>query len=59
VEFDPKIPQDKEVIVEANYIVQGDENGSIVDKENIINAYSYGPQLVPISTILEAGSKIF
>lgn len=30
-----------------------------MEKENIINAYHYGPQLVPISSILEAGSKIF
>lgn len=47
------------MIVETNYILQGDNETQIVDKENIINAFSYGPQLVPISSILEAGSKIF
>lgn len=39
-------------------MVQGDETGSIVQSEDIINAYHYGPQLVPISNILEAGSKV-
>jgi ATP-dependent DNA helicase 2 subunit 2 len=58
VAFDPVIPKEKEVILETNYVVQGDEAGSIIDKENIINAYYYGPQLVPISPILEAGSKV-
>lgn len=57
--FDPLIPKEKEIILETNYIVQGDESGKIVEPDNIINAYNYGPQLVPISPILEAGSKIF
>ena len=52
------ISKEKEVIVETNYVLQGDESGKLVDKENIINAFYYGPQLVPISPILEAGSKI-
>lgn len=58
VEFDPQITQ-KEVIIETNYVVQGDETGKIVDHDNIINAFFYGPQLVPITPLLEAGSKIF
>ncbi len=57
--FDPVVPKQKEVIVEYNYVIKGDESGQIADKENIINAYLYGPQLVPISPILEAGSKVF
>jgi hypothetical protein len=40
-------------------VVQGDEAGNLVNKEDVINAFSYGPQLVPISSILEAGSKVF
>ena len=56
--FEPLIPKEKEVLLETNYVIQGDETGHIVDKENIMNAYHYGPQLVPISPILEAGSKI-
>jgi hypothetical protein len=58
VAFDPAIT-DKEVILEHNYVVQGDEAANLVAKEDVINAFSYGPQLVPISSILEAGSKIF
>jgi hypothetical protein len=58
VPFEAAIAE-KEVIIETNYVVQGDESGSIVPKEDIINAFSYGPQLVPISSILEAGSKVF
>jgi len=30
-----------------------------MEKENIVNAFMYGPQLVPISPILEAGTKMF
>lgn len=59
VPFEPIITEKKEVWTEINYIVKGDESGQIVEKENIINAYFYGHQLVPISPILEAGSRIF
>lgn len=52
MDFDPIIPKEKEIILETNYVVQGDETGKIIDKENIMNAYYYGPQLVPISPIL-------
>lgn len=58
VPFNPIIPKEKEIILETNYAVQGDETGKIVEPDNIINAFNYGPQLVPISSILEAGSKI-
>ena len=53
------VTKEKEIILENNYVVQGDETGKIVDKEDLINAYHYGPQLVPISPILEAGAKVF
>lgn len=52
------VRKEKEVIIENNFVMQGDESGKLVDKENVMNAYYYGPQLVPISPILEAGSKI-
>lgn len=39
--------------------MEGDENGTVVDKENQINAYPYGPNLIPISGLMEAGMKIF
>lgn len=52
------IPKEKEIIIETNYVVQGDESGELVDKESIMNAFYYGPQLVPISTLLEAGAKV-
>lgn len=57
--FEREITDKKDVILEHNYVIQGDESGKIVDKENIINAYYYGPQLVPMSSVLEAGTKIF
>ena len=57
VEFEPEI-NEREVILEHNYVIQGDETGNLVYKEDVINAFSYGPQLVPISLILEAGSKV-
>lgn len=56
--FEPAITH-REVIIETNYVVQGDETGRIVDPDNIINAFFYGPQLVPITPLLEAGSKVF
>lgn len=42
-----------------SYIVQGDETSTEVERENQMNAYSYGPHLVPISSILETQAKFF
>ena len=42
-----------------SYIVQGDKTGTLVEQENIVNAYPYGPNLVPISEMLENGSRIY
>lgn len=50
--FERNLTDKKDVILEYNYVIQGDESGKIVDKENIMNAFYYGPQLVPISPIL-------
>lgn len=58
VPFDPMLTKEKDVIPDVVYTIAGDDSGAIVDKDNQVNAYSYGPHLVPISGILEQGSKI-
>ena len=57
-EFNPTITKEKEIIAEVSYIVQGDKTGTLVEKENIVNAYPYGPHLIPISEMLENGMRI-
>lgn len=50
--FNPEITRNKEIIMVISYIIQGDETNTEIEKENQMNAYSYGPHLVPISDIL-------
>ena len=57
VAFDPKIAKGKEITTDVSYIIQGDETNSNIEADNRMNAYPYGPQLVPISGILEQDSK--
>ena len=42
-----------------SYVIEGDETGATVDKEKQINAYPYGPNLIPVSGLMEAGAKVF
>jgi hypothetical protein len=57
--FVPEISKEKEITTRVSYIVQGDETSTEVERENQMNAYSYGPHLVPISAILESQAKFF
>lgn len=55
--FNPEITRTKEIVMVISYIIQGDETNTEIEKENQMNAYSYGPHLVPISDILERDAK--
>ena len=55
--FNPQVTKEKDVFISNHYIVQGDETNEPVENEYRMNAYAYGPQLVPVSHILESDSK--
>ena len=57
--WDPRIPEGKEITNDISHVIEGDETGAVVDKEKQINAYPYGPNLIPVSGLMEAGAKIF
>jgi ATP-dependent DNA helicase 2 subunit 2 len=57
VPFDPVLRKGKEILTEISYIIQGDETNTNVPPEDRMNAYAYGPHLVPISGILEHDAK--
>jgi hypothetical protein len=57
--WDPKISDKKEIVNDVSYMVEGDETGTVVDKDKMINAFPYGPNFIPIPSMLENGAKIF
>lgn len=59
VPWNSDIPEEKEIINDVVHTVEGDEAGKVVDKDDQINAYPYGPNLIPISGLMEAGMKVF
>lgn len=55
--FNQHLSKEKEIRTEITYIVQGDETGAAV--EHMVNAYQYGPHLVPIPAEVETHMKTY
>ena len=45
--------KDNSIRVESIYHVDGDATGDVIPEDNVISGYRYGPNIVPISPILE------
>jgi hypothetical protein len=40
--------KEKDIEIDINYVIEGDTNGKIIDKDKVMNAYQYGNNLVPM-----------
>jgi ATP-dependent DNA helicase 2 subunit 2 len=59
IPFNQNLEKEKEIINEISYICEGDESAATVDKENIINGYSYGTNTIPVNNIIAPSMKIY